>query len=222
MTAVHAVCNLLKRPIITISAHEFSFDKMTLVSEIARRMSFAVTWNAVIVVKDADHFLDPKSPIQRDRVHAALHQFESDDCISFWISSTCGEELLGRFPTAVDLPELDASARRRLWLGHFGLDDPTTSMRNSDRTLIGSSFVDEKEMDHSSLLRDIEKLSWHQLDGRMIDNIVRSARALAASNGEHLSIHHIKVVMKAQRLDNLPLWRKMARILTHPAKVLHT
>jgi hypothetical protein len=65
----------------------------------------------------------------------------------------------------VNFSELDAAARRRLWLNHFGLNDPATITWNSDRTLIGSSIVDQKEMDHSLLLRDIEKLSRHQLNG---------------------------------------------------------
>lgn len=222
MTTVHAICNLLKRPLLTITAHDFSYNWTVLVSDIARRMALAATWNAVIVVKDADRFLESKHQGNKDRVNAVLRQFESDDCISFWVSSTCDEELLSRFSAVVDFPELDTAARRRLWRGHFGLDDPATIICNSEHTLIGSSFADQKEMDRSVLLRDIEKLSRHQLDGRMIDNIVRSARALAASNGEHLSIHQVKVVMKAQRLDNLPLWRKLTRILTLPAKVLHT
>lgn len=62
----------------------------------------------------------------------------------------------------VDFPELDAAARRRLWLGHFGLNDPVAICA---RTLVSSS-VDQKEIDHSMLLRDIEKLSRHQLDGK--------------------------------------------------------
>jgi len=224
MTTVHAVCNLLKRPLLTINitSHDFLYDLMNLVLDIALRVSFAATWNAVIVVKDADRFLESKDQGHRDRVRTVFRQFELDDCISFWVSGACDEELLTQFSAVVELPELDTAARRRLWLGHFGLNDPAAIIWNSERTLISSSSVDQKEMDHSLLLRDVEKLSRHQLDGRMIDNIVRSARALAASNGEHLSIHHIKVVMKAQRLDNLPLWRKLTRILTRPAKVLHT
>lgn len=62
----------------------------------------------------------------------------------------------------VDFPELDVAARRRLWLGHFGLNDPVA---NCVRTF-SSSTVDQKEIDHSLLLRDIEKLSRHQLDGK--------------------------------------------------------
>lgn len=224
MTTVHAVCDLLKRPLLTltITAHDLVYDLANLVSDIALRLSFAATWNAVIVVKDVDRFLESKDPGHRDRINTLLRQFESDDCISFWVSSACDEGLLTRFSAVVNCSELDAAARRRLWLNHFGLNDPDTITWNSDRTLIGSSIVDQKEMDHSLLLRDIEKLSRHQLNARMIDNIVRSARALAASNGEHLSIHHVKVVMKAKRLDNVPLWRKLTRILTRPAKVLHT
>lgn len=220
MTTVHAVCNLLKRPLltITITADDLLYDLVNLLSDIALRVSFAATWNAVIVVKGTDRLLESKNRQLMDCVNTVLRQFESDDCISFWISSACGEELLPQFSTVVDLPELDTAARRRLWLGHFGLNDPAAICA---RALISSS-VDQKEMDHSLLLRDIEKLSRHQLDGRMIDNIVRSARALAASNGEHLSIHHIKLVMKTQRLDGPSLWQKLTRVLTRPAKILHT
>ncbi|KAG1829674.1 hypothetical protein EV424DRAFT_412386 [Suillus variegatus] len=183
MTTVHAVCNLLKRPLLTINitSHDFLYDLMNLVLDIALRVSFAATWNAVIVVKDADRFLESKDQGHRDRVRTVLRQFELDDCISFWVSGACDEELLTQFSAVVELPELDTAARRRLWLGHFGWNDPAAIIWNSERTLIGSSFVDRKEMDHSLLLRDVEKLSRHQLDGRMIDNIVRSARALAAS-----------------------------------------
>lgn len=220
MTAVHAVCNLLERPLltITITAGHVLYDLVNLLSDIALRASFAATWNAVIVVKVADRLLETKNQGHMDRINSVLRQFESDDCISFWVSSTCNEEFLTRFSTVVDFPELDAAARRRLWLGHFGLNDPVAI---GVRTL-SSPSVDQKEIDHSLLLRDIEKLSRHQLDGRMIDNIVRSARALAASNGEHLSIHHIKLVMKMQRLDSVSLWQKLTRVLTRPAKVLHT
>ncbi|KAG1750658.1 hypothetical protein EDD22DRAFT_957927 [Suillus occidentalis] len=219
MTTVHAVCNFLKRPLltITITASSLLYDHGNLMSDIALRVSLAATWNAVIVVKSADRLLESKNRELMNCIKAVLRQFESEDCISFWVSSDCGEELLTQFSTIVDFPELDAAARHRLWLGHFGLNDPVAICA---RALISSS-VDQKEIDHSLLLRDIEKLSRHQLDGRMIDNIVRSARALAASNGEHLSIHHIKLVMKTQRLDGLSLWQKLTRILRRPAKVLH-
>ncbi|KAG1800641.1 uncharacterized protein BJ212DRAFT_1400197, partial [Suillus subaureus] len=166
----------LQSPLLTITITADSLYNITnLVSDIALRVSFAATWNAVIVVKDADHFLESQGLRHRDHVNTILRQFESDDSISFWVSSTCNEELLTRFSAVVNFPELDAAARRRLWLNHFGLNNPAAIMWNNEHTLIGSSIADQKEMDHSLLLRDIEKLSRHQLDGRMIDNIVRSA-----------------------------------------------
>ncbi|KAG1739331.1 hypothetical protein EDB19DRAFT_855418 [Suillus lakei] len=222
MTTIHAVCNLFKRPLVTISARDFPDNKLDLVSYIANQMSLAATWNAVIVVKDADDFLKPIFQLNRDVVHAALRQFESGDCISFWVTTFCDKDLSRLFSIVVDFPELDAAARRRLWLGHFGQEEPTGIKSNSEHTLVSSSFGDEKKTDYLAHLRDIEKLSWYQLDARMIENIMCSARALATSNREHLSTHHVKVVMKAQRLDNLPLSRKLTRFLTLPAKVLRT
>ncbi|KAG1751272.1 uncharacterized protein EDB91DRAFT_1078092 [Suillus paluster] len=232
MTAVHAVCNLFKRPLLTISARDFPDNKLDLVPRnlivpyIARHVSLAATWNAVIVVKDADDFLKPKFQRDRNFVNAALSQFESYDCIAFWVSTTCDKDFLKSFTAVVDFPELDAAARRRLWLSHFGHDEPVRILsNNSEHTLVSSSSGDQKKVDYLAHLRDIEKLSWYQLDmllGRMIENIMVSARALATSNREHLSSHHVKVVLKAQRLDNLPLWRKLTRFLTLPERVLRT
>ncbi|KAG2120128.1 hypothetical protein DEU56DRAFT_918460 [Suillus clintonianus] len=214
MTTVHAVCNLFKRPLFTMSAHDFPDNKWDLVPYIANHMALAATWNAV--------FLKGTYPRDKDDVHATLRQFESDDCISFWVTTVCDKDLLRLFSAVVDFPELDAAARRRLWLCHFGQEESAGLKSTSEHTLVSSSLGDEKKTDYLAHLREIEKLSWYQLDGKMIENIMRSARALAASNREHLSTHHVKVVMKSQRLDNLPLWRKLTRFLTLPAGVLRT
>ncbi|KAG1751271.1 uncharacterized protein EDB91DRAFT_1297671 [Suillus paluster] len=223
MTAVHAVCNLFKRPLLAISARDFPGNKLDLVPHIAGYMSLAATWNAVIVVKDADVFLKSAFLRDRDSINAAFRQFESDDCITFWVTTICDKDLLRSFTAVVEFPELDAAARRRLWLSHFGRDEPARILsNNSERTLTSSSSGDQKKADYLAHVRDIEKLSWYQFDGRMIENIMVSARALAASNQEHLSTHHVKVVIKAQRLDNLPLWRKLTQFLTLPVKVLRT
>ncbi|KAJ8583780.1 hypothetical protein M405DRAFT_884670 [Rhizopogon salebrosus TDB-379] len=172
MSTVHAVCNLFNRPLLTISA-DCSF-RSNLESDLAQRVSLAVTWNAVIVVKDADVFL---KSFDLERVHAVLRQFESDDCIAFWVTGSCGKEFLSSFCAVIDFPELNAAARR------------------------------------------LENLSRYQLDGKTINNIMQSARALADANKEHFSVHHVKVVMKAQRLDILPVRRELTRILMLPAKL---
>jgi len=215
MTTVHAVSNLLKKPLVTISSADFWYGT----DQIAFVMSLAVAWKAIIVVEAADTYLQAT---YKDRVNATLRQLEGDDCVSFWVTSSCNEELLRSFCAVINFPELNATARRRLWLSHFGQSEPAECRPNNEHTLVSSSFGDPKKMDYATHLRHIEKLSRHRLDGKMIENIVRSARALAESNGEHLSVHHINVVMKAQQLDKAPLWRKLTRILMFSAKVLHT
>ncbi|KAJ8583782.1 hypothetical protein M405DRAFT_884672 [Rhizopogon salebrosus TDB-379] len=233
MTTVHAVCNLLKRPLLTISAYDIGSGT----DLIAHWMSLAVTWNAVIVVKDADVYLKSANITDREHINATLRQLEGDDCITFWVTSGCDEEFLNSFCAVINFPELNATARRRLWLTHFGQPEPAGYVPKIERTLVSSSFGDQKKVDYSAHLRDIEKLSRHRLDGephancwvtllilllgRTIENIVRSARALATSNGEHLSVHHVKVVMEARRQDNPPLWRKLTRALMLVTKVLH-
>jgi len=176
----------------------------------------------VIVVKDADGYLKSTNNKDRERIRATLRQLEGDDCISFWVTSGCDKGLLSSFCAVINFPELDATARRRLWLNHFGQSEPAGYVPKIERPLVSSSFSDQKKVDYSAHLREVEKLSRHRLDGRTIENIVRSARALADSNGEHLSVHHVKVVMKVQRKDNLPLWRKLTRVLMLATNALHT
>jgi len=102
----------------------------------------------------------------------------------------------------INFPELNAIARRQLWLNHFGQFEPAGHIPNNDRDRkrFSSSFGDQKKIDYAAHLRDIEKLSRYQLDGehhicygrccdallmlllgRVIENIMRSARALADS-----------------------------------------
>jgi len=211
MTTVHAVCNLFNRPLLTISAdHSIGYDRT---SNLSQRVSLAVTWNAVIVVKNADGFL--MSKFDPERVNAVLRQFESDDCIAFWVKNGCDKEFLSSFCAVIDFPELNAAARRQLWLDHFDHVGPT----GKSDTFVSSSFGYSKVVDYSVHLRNIENLSRYQLDGKTINNIMRSARALADADGEHLSVHHVQVVMKAQRLDILPVWPELTRILMLPTKL---
>ncbi|KAG0707017.1 hypothetical protein DFH29DRAFT_995335 [Suillus ampliporus] len=139
ITTVHAVCDLFKRPLLTLSARDFPGNKLDLVPYIAKYMSLAATWNAVIVVKDADDFLKPMFPHNRNDVDAALH-------------------FLSSFTAVIDFPELDAVARRRLWLSYFGQHEPAGIISNSEHTLVSSSFGDQKKADYVAPSRYRETL----------------------------------------------------------------
>jgi len=66
----------------------------------------------------------------------------------------------------INFPELNAKARRRLWLNHFGQPESAKHVLDKERALsISSSFTDLKKIDYSAHLRAAEKLSWYQLDG---------------------------------------------------------
>ena len=108
----------------------------------------------------------------------------------------------------INFPELDRTARHRLWLNHFGQFGPAGHLLNNERKIVSSSFSDQKKKAYSALLRDVEKLSWYQLDGeprvcycmilrRIADNAFRKDdweyREVRASTG-WLKVSHLVYV----------------------------
>jgi hypothetical protein len=73
----------------------------------------------------------------------------------------------------INLPELNASARRRLWLNHFSHVDPTGSKPESEPALVSSPFGHPKKVDYSMHIRAIEKLSSYKLNGELMEIILR-------------------------------------------------
>ncbi|OJA20318.1 hypothetical protein AZE42_05443 [Rhizopogon vesiculosus] len=162
----------------------------------------ATTWDAVVLIDEADVFLEQKESsrgkLERNAlVSVALKVLEYHRGVLFLTTNriqTFDEAFLSRFSIAIKYPELDASARLTIWRRFFELAG--CPLWGSEPE--GFVTLDGKEPRCYVSLSDLEALAQKPFNGRTIKNLVRTAQALALSAKEPLSLDHVKVVVRTQ------------------------
>jgi len=191
-----AVAEHLKRPLYIAGASELSTDAASLESRLRDIVDLATKWDAVLLIDEADVFLEQRSlhEIARNSlVSVALRVLEYHRGVLFLTTNriqTFDSAFLSRFSIAIKYPELDEPGRFTVWSNFLEL---------AGCTLV--SEVNAKELaEHKvPLLRSsIETLAKKELNGRTIKNVVRTAQALALSAKKPLSMDHINVVLAVQ------------------------
>ncbi|KAG1803148.1 P-loop containing nucleoside triphosphate hydrolase protein [Suillus variegatus] len=195
-----AVAEHLKRPLYIVSSAELSTEPSHLESKLSAILKLATVWDAVVLLDEADVFLEQRSLHDLTRnalVSVALKVIEYHRGVLFLTTNriqTFDDAFLSRFSIAIKYPELDASARFTIWkkfielAGWPFLDSESEEFVN----------IDGKEPRYYVSHSDLEVLAQKPFNGRTIKNLVRTAQALALSANELLSLDHVKVVIRAQ------------------------
>jgi len=204
-----AVAEHLKRPLYVLSSPELSTTPATLEKKLGDTLRLATTWDAVVLIDEADVFLEQRSLHELERnalVSVALRVLEYHRGVLFLTTNRIqafDEAFLSRFSIAVKYPELDAEARLTIWRNFFelaGCELWGGSGRPGDGRQSPDEFVrlEGQEPQCYVSLSDLKELAKKPFNGRTIKNIVRTAQALAMSSDEPLSSEHVKVVVEAQ------------------------
>ncbi|KAG1873648.1 P-loop containing nucleoside triphosphate hydrolase protein [Suillus subalutaceus] len=188
------------RPLYIVSSPELSTEPSKLESNLSEILKLATAWDAVVLIDEADVFLEQRSLHDLERnalVSVALKVFEYHRGVLFLTTNrikTFDDAFLSRFSIAIKYPELDASARLTIWQKFFELAGCPLWGSESEEFV----DIDGKEPRCYVSLSDLEVLAQKPFNGRTIKNLVRTAQALALSAKEPLSLDHIKVVVRAQ------------------------
>ncbi|KAG2147487.1 uncharacterized protein EDB93DRAFT_417335 [Suillus bovinus] len=161
-TVVHAVCNILKRPMLPIWASDIP-DLADVQPWAAKLASLAIRWNAVLVVDRGDSFMK-----FQNRVEMMIQQFESPGCICLWpaVLSDAQQAIFGPLTDTIEFPDLDRAARRQRWLLLFGRGDLAETIPSGEHVFVPTV----RDTEAWTLLREIEKILWYKLDGVQIEN----------------------------------------------------
>ena len=149
---------------------------------------YAVNWNAVLLLDEADVFLQERDVHDLKRnalVSVFLRELEYFDGVLFLTTNRPGsldEAFQSRIHVTIGLPELDAKSQLEVWT-IFVKD---LNIEKSEKMSI-LEFVDE----------DIKKNG--NLNGRQIRNSVRTALAIAAQMSETISKKHVRDVLEIGR-----------------------
>ncbi|KIK32854.1 hypothetical protein CY34DRAFT_18756 [Suillus luteus UH-Slu-Lm8-n1] len=204
-TVAHVICNMLKRPMFDIRVNDIPSlaDVQPWAAKIA---SLAIQWNAVVVVDRGDHFIKSQSPVNQERINTVIQEFESPGCICLWPSVFTREHQtsIRPFSATINFPDLDRAARRQRWLQLFGRDDLESTLSSSE----DASAATVRDAEAWTFIREIEKISWYELDGVDIQDFMNLARGLA--EGQNPTPQHVTATLKEWGAP-LPVRSKVAR-----------
>lgn len=204
-----AVAEHLKRPLYVLSSLELSTIPAELEKKLGDVLKLATTWDAVVLIDEADVFLEQRSLHELERnalVSVALRVLEYHRGVLFLTTNRIqafDEAFLSRFSIAVKYPELDVDARLMIWRKFFelagcelwgGSGQPEDGRQSPDEFV----KLEGQEPQCYVSLADLKELAAKPFNGRTIKNLVRTAQALAMSSDEPLSLEHVKVVVEAQ------------------------
>lgn len=171
-----ATAESLKRPLYSISVGELGTDPDQLEERLRQILDVADTWNAVLLLDEADIFLearDEKDIIRNAMVGVFLRLLEYHQGVLFLTSNRAkniDQAFLSRISVVLHYPDATQQKRAQIWTN-----------------LLSSAGIDGIAID---------ELSDHVINGRQIKNVIRLSQTLAASGGTKVTTNLISKVIK--------------------------
>ena len=167
-----------------VSAGDLGTNSQTLERELQNILDIAHAWGAVLLLDEADVFLEKRSThdIQRNAlVSIFLRLLEYFQGILFLTTNRVevfDDAFVSRIHLSLRYGDLSQKAKKAVWKTFI------TKVRDAE----GMKIEDIEE-------KDLDDLSRRALNGRQIKNIVRAAQALAIHEDTALSLVHIRTVL---------------------------
>jgi hypothetical protein len=159
-----AISELLHQPLYSITVGELGTTPEVLEMKLTKILEMTKSWNAVILIDEADIFLERRSEndIQRNAmVGIFLRLLERHTGVMFLTTNRAehlDEAFRSRISVIFNYPKLDANIRLQIW----------------KNLLCASSCVLSEE--------DVIALSLHEINGRNIKTAIRMAQCLALTD----------------------------------------
>lgn len=169
-----AIAEMLHRPLYSVSVGELGTDTNTLEQNLGQILEVAAGWNAVILIDEADIFLEARTEhdiVRNAMVGIFLKLLEYHQGVLFLTTNRvkCFDEAFhSRISVALRYDDLNSESRKKVW---------SNLLEAADIGVKGSAAGGEKGV-------DVEKLSEVALNGRQIRSVIRLAQALATSQGD--------------------------------------
>jgi len=166
-----AIAEQTRRPLFTLSAGELGSTPQDLTTTLQPILDLATTWKAILLLEEADTFLEPRNPgeVQRNMLFSAfLTLLDGYKGILFMTTNrvaTIDKAMKSRALVVLEYPELGSNERHGVW--------ETMLMREGN-----CSFA----VLENAALRELA-VREERVDGRMIRNVVVGARGLGERRG---------------------------------------
>ncbi|KAK4239305.1 hypothetical protein C8A03DRAFT_43068 [Achaetomium macrosporum] len=178
------VAEFVKRPLYMVSSGDLGTCSADLDRALTRIMDMTATWRAVLLIDEADVFLERRSLHDLHRnamVSVFLRVLEYYSGILFLTTNrvtTFDDAFKSRIHIPIRYTDLTVDSRKQIW-------------RNFCRMVPGGVDIDEK---------GLATLAESDLNGRQIKNAVKAAESLASFDGAKLDLNQLLQITKIQAM----------------------
>lgn len=203
-----SIAEVLHRPLYSVSVGELGTDPKSLEASLRSILEMATIWNAVVLIDEADIFLESRhddSDIDRNAmVGIFLRLLEYHQGILFLTTNrvqTFDRAFHSRISVAIKYPDLTEDDRRHVW-----------------ENLIRASKLELKRPANVPPI-DVDRLAAHEVNGRQIKTAIRLAQALARAEDKYVTTELLeRPIIHAENflaeVENGPVPRLVGKIDT--------
>ncbi|KAF9872533.1 AAA family ATPase [Colletotrichum karsti] len=176
------VAEFSRRPLYIVSSGDLGTAAETLDERLSKTLDLASTWKAVLLIDEADVFLERRS----------LHDLERNSLVSIFLRTL--EYYSGiLFMTTNRVRTFDDAFKSRI---HVPLK--YDGLSKESRLKVWKNFLAKVEGGVDVDEAGLERLAEGELNGRQIKNIVRTAKSLAAHKKRRLDCSQLQQVVDIQ------------------------
>ena len=181
-----SIAEKMQIPLYTLSAGEIGIMPTTVESEISSALEKCTMWNAILLLDEADVFLERRelnSLKRNELVSIFLRLLEYYEGMMFLTTnrvSTIDPAFESRIDVSIDYPNLTPELRLQIWENFLYRDEEVKAAIGKD---------------------DLGPISKLALNGRQIKSAVKTAQLLAMSKEEGLKIEHLRKVLRLHRME---------------------
>lgn len=178
------VAEFTERPLYMVSSGDLGTESSSLDTRLSRILDMAATWKAILLIDEADIFLEARS----------LHDLERNSLVSIFLRVLEYYEGI-LFLTSNRVATFDSAFKSRI---HVPLK--YTDLTFESRKEIWKNFLRNRTTDVEIDVADshLDSLASAELNGRQIKNVIRTAKSLAQYHGEKLGYDKLQQVIKIQ------------------------
>ncbi|KAI0329766.1 P-loop containing nucleoside triphosphate hydrolase protein [Cubamyces sp. BRFM 1775] len=197
--SAEATSERVHRPLYVVGGGDLGTKASEVDAELTRVFDIATSWKAIVLIDEADVFLERRSlhDLERNAMVAVfLRHIEYYRGILFLTTNRItafDPAFLSRIHVALHFGELSLDARVHVWrafLRKAGVNlIGSKSSSSSASSASGPSSVEEDEL--------VRRLGTRDVNGRQIKNACRTAQSLAYSRGEPLAVGHLEETLDA-------------------------
>ncbi|KAI0357755.1 P-loop containing nucleoside triphosphate hydrolase protein [Trametes cingulata] len=199
--SAEATSERVHRPLYVVGGGDLGTKASEVDAELTRVFDIATSWKAIVLIDEADVFLERRSlhDLERNAMVAVfLRHVEYYRGILFLTTNRVtafDPAFLSRIHVALHFGELTLAARTQVW-----------------RAFLRKAGVALPAMDPTTADEFVRRLAAREVNGRQIKNACRTAQSLAHSRGQRLAVEHLEETLDAMEDFNVEFAAMMAKV----------